>query len=202
MSITLSPPLTKDVQRSGERQWTAEEFYQAAAAGEFVDPDRLELIHGRLSRLMQGQRHSNLRVRLSRQLRRVLDPPFFVRDENPLHIAFDGEPIADLMLTYQEEYPGRHPEPQDIALLVEVADTSAEKDLGEKAALYAQARVADYWVVLINEAAVVVHREPSPEGFQNVLRLAGEDRLSPLAMPEASWTINELLGRTEAAEEN
>ena len=114
------------------RHWTAEDFYRAAASGAFEDPDRLELIHGRLIRLMQGERHANLRVRVSRRLQRALSPPFFVRDENPLHIAFDGEPVPDLMLNYQEEYEGRHPEPEDVALLVEVADSTVDYDTGEE----------------------------------------------------------------------
>ncbi len=202
MSVTLSPPPQMVEEQHEDKHWTSKEFYRAAAAGKFDDPDRLELIHGRLIRLMQGERHANLRVRVSRRLRRTLDPPFFVRDENPLHIASDGEPIPDLMLTYQEEYEGRHPEPSDVALLVEVADTTVAYDLGGKSVLYAQAGITDYWVVLVNEAAIVRHREPTAEGYQEVTRLAGSDALSPLVAPEAVWTVDALLGREGAPEEN
>lgn len=176
-----------------EGSWTVEELYRAAAAGEIADADRLELVHGRLIRLMQGERHANLRARLSRRLRKVLDPPLFARDENPLHIAFDGEPIPDFMLTYAEEYEGRHPQPQDIALLIEVADSSAEYDLGEKALLYALAGITEYWVVLVNELVLVRHREPTASGYGEVVRLAGEDTISPLALPDAVWTVGSLL---------
>ncbi len=197
MSVTLPPPLPAQERQGKEHHWTVEEFYRAAAAGEFDDPDRLELVHGRLNKIMQGDRHANLCSRLSRQLRRALDPPLFARDEKPVHIAFDGEPIPDVMFTYQEEYESRHPYPEDLALLLEVSDTSAAYDLGEKALLYAQAGVTDYWVVLVNEAAIVRHREPSAEGYQEVVRLAGADTLSPLAMPEAVWAVAALLGSEE-----
>ena len=196
MSITLSPPPPAE-QRPEDRHWTVEEFYRAAAAGQIDDPDRLELVHGRLNKIMQGDRHANLCSRLSRQLRRALDPPLFARDEKSVHIAFDGEPIPDVMFTYQEEYEGRHPFPEDVALLVEVSDTSAAYDLGEKALLYSQAGITDYWVVLVNEAAIVQHRGPTPEGYQQVTRLAGTDTLSPLAMPEVAWTVSALLGNEE-----
>ena len=201
MSITLSPPPPAE-QRPEDRHWTVEEFYRAAAAGQIDDPDRLELVHGRLNKVMQGDRHANLCSRLSRQLRRALDPPLFARDEKPVHIAFDGEPIPDVMFTYQEEYEGRHPFPEDVALLVEVSDTSAAYDLGEKALLYSQAGITDYWVVLVNEAAIVRHRQPTSEGYQQVTRLAGADTLSPLVVPEAVWTVNALLGRAGAPEGN
>jgi len=197
MSMTLSPTLVSAEQKSREHHWTAEEFLLAAAAGEFADPDRLELVHGRLRRLMQGNRHANLRFRVSRRLRRAVDPPLFTRDENPLHVALDLVLIPDIMFTYQEEYEGRHPEPGDVALLVEIADSSADYDLSEKALLYAQAGIAEYWVVLAEAQAVVVYRQPTPEGYQDVARLAGADTLSPLAMPSAVWTINALVGREE-----
>jgi len=202
MSVTLAPPPPAQEQQGKEHRWTVEEFYRAAAAGQIDDPDRLELVHGRLNRIMQGDRHANLRARVSRRLRRALDPPFFARDENPLHIAFDGEPIPDLLFTYQEEYEGRHPYPEDVALLIEVADTSAAYDLGEKALLYSQAGITDYWVVLVNEPLIVVHRGPTAEGYQQVTRLAGADTLSPLAAPHAAWTVNALLRRGEVPEEN
>ena len=201
MSITLSPPPPAE-QRPEDRHWTVEEFYRAAAAGQIDDPDRLELVHGRLNKIMQGDHHANLCSRLSRQLRRALDPPLFARDEKPIHIAFDGEPIPDVMFTYQEQYEGRHPFPEDVALLVEVSDTSAAYDLGEKALLYSQAGITDYWVVLVNEAAIVRHRQPTPEGYQQVTRLTGADTLSPLVVPEAVWTVNALLGRAGAPEGN
>lgn len=201
MNVTLAPPLPAREQGS-QRHWTVEDFYRATAAGQIDDPDRLELVHGRLNRIMQGDRHANLCSRLSRQLRRALDPPLFARDEKPIHIASDGEPILDIMLTYQEEYEGRHPFPEDVALLVEVSDTSAAYDLGEKALLYAQAGITDYWVVLVNEDAIVRHRQPALEGYQDVTRLTGAETLAPLAAPGTAWTVNALLGREGAPEEN
>lgn len=199
MSMTLAPPLTAAEQQPDARHWTAKEFYRAAAEGQFADPDGLELVRGRLQRLMQGERHANLRFRVSRRLRQVIDPPLFTREENPLHLAYDLELIPDLLFTYEEEYLGRHPEPQDVALLVEVSDSSAEYDLGEKALLYAQAGIADYWVVLVKENAIVVHRKPLLEGYQDVVRLAETETLSPLVLPEAAWMVDALLGKEEAA---
>ena len=198
MSRTLALPSPAGMQAETEHHWTAKEFYQAEAAGEFVDPDRLELVHGRLKRLMQGNRHANLGTRLSRRLRRALDPPLFAREEKPIHLAFDLELIPDLMFTYEEEYEGRHPQAEDVALLLEVADSSSDYDLGEKSLLYARAGVADHWVVAVSEAAVVVHRQPSPEGYADVRRLSGTETLSTLVVPDAVLTVRDLLGRTEA----
>ena len=193
MSVILSPLHLTGVQISSERHWTVDEFYRAADAGEFADPGRLELIHVSIQEKMpEGGRHTGLRRRIARRLQAVLEPHSFVCEECPLRIAFDGEPIPDIMFTRKEDYGDRHPTPEDVVLLLEVSDSSLEYDLGGKALLYAQASLLDYWVVAVVEAAVIQHRDPSPEGYKSVLRLTGTDTLSPLALLEAAWTINEL----------
>ena len=63
--------------------------------------------------------------------------------------------------------------------------------------LYAQAGIGGYWAVLVNESVIVRHRTPTPEGYQEVTRLAGADPFSPLAAPEVTWTVNALLGLEE-----
>ena len=197
MSVTLSPPLPAE-QRPEDRHWTVEEFHRAASAGAFSDPGRLEIIQGRIVEMMpEGGRHTGMRKRIARRLRAALEPDSFTCEECPLRIAFDGEPIPDVMFTREEDYGDQHPMPQDVVLLIEVSDTTVVYDLGGKALLYAQAGITDYWVVLVNEAAIVRHRTPTPEGYQDVTRLAGADILSPLAAPDAVWTINALLGQEE-----
>ena len=203
MSMTISPLLKPAGQERGEeqwqeRRWTVEEFERAASAGEFDDPGQLELVQGRiLEKMPEGGRHTGLRRRLARRLREVLEPHCFVCEECPLRIAFDGEPIPDIMFTRNEDYGDSHPTPADVILLIEVADSSVERDLGEKALLYAEAGITDYWVVLVSEVVIVRHRQPSAEGYQEVVRLAGLDRLSPLALPSAAWTVEALLGREQ-----
>ncbi len=198
MSITASPPLASAEPRPEDRFWTVEEFYRAASAGAFSNPGRLEIIHGRITEKMpEGGRHTGLRRRIARRLKTALEPRSFVCEECPLRIAFDGEPIPDVMFTRQEDYGDSHPTPADVVLLIEVADSSVENDLGEKALLYAQADITDYWVVLAEMQAIVVHRQPSPEGYQDVARLTETETLSPLALPSVAWTVSVLLGREE-----
>ncbi len=152
----------------------------------------------------QGPRHATLTSEIAEMLREVFRPGFALREEKPVRLSDDSEPIPDIMVLRgsQSDYGEHQPEPEDVRLLVEVSVTTAEYDLGEKALSYAQSGIADYWVVLVNEAAIVRHRQPSPEGYGEVMRLTGTNTLSPLAMPEVAWTIGELLGRSNAPEEN
>jgi hypothetical protein len=181
-------------------RFTTERFNQAKSAGVFDHPELMSLIHGIV---MQQPKQTACCVHmtnlLSRRLRSTLQGHFLVYGRRPVEVDPHNQPTADvLVVTGQKaDCQDRHPSPEDVALLVEVADTTAAYDLGEKAVLYAQAGIGDYWVVLVNEDAIVQHRGPSAEGYHQVTRLAGSDTISPLAMPESIWTINALLGHEE-----
>jgi Uma2 family endonuclease len=74
----------------------------------------------------------------------------------------------------------RHPEPAEVALVVEVADTSLRRDRGTKKRLYARARIPVYWIVNLVERQIEVYTDPTgpakkPDyGQQRVYGLAEE----------------------------
>ena len=178
--------------------WTVDALERATEAGVFEHPERLELVHGRIiDKMAQGEPHTGLRRRLARRLREAIEPAAFVCEECPIRLALDGEPVPDIMFTREADYGSRHPTQEAAVLVVEVAFSSVDYDLGEKALLYSQAGISDYWVVLAEAQAIVRHRQPSEDGYGEVTHLAGADMISPLARPEAGWTISALLGREE-----
>ena len=178
--------------------WTVEAFSKASDAGVFGHSKRLELVQGRIIEIMgQGPRHATLASEIADMLRDAAKKQFAIREEKPFRIDFDGEPIPDIMVLSgrQADYDDHQPGPEDVRLLVEVSVTTNEYDLGEKAMLYAQSGIADYWVVMVKENTIVRHRQPSPQGYGEVMRLTGENSLSPLAMPEIVWNVAALLGK-------
>src|SRR6185312_12250360 len=72
----------------------------------------------------------------------------------------DSIPLPDLSWLKKQDYSRRRPLPEDVLLVVEVADSSLAKDRGRKAKLYAQAGTIDYWIVNIQGRCVEVRREP------------------------------------------
>ena len=177
-------------------RWTAPMFYCALDAGAFGFEPKVELIRGRLvEHPGQTPRHANTVCRVGRRFREVLEPTLQVREHCPIAITDDTHADTDVLIIKGRhlDYMDRHPGPSDTVLLVEVSDASADYDLGEKASIYAQAGIAEYWVVLTQEATVVVHRKPTLGKYTQIARLSGTNSLSPLAMPAAVWTINALL---------
>lgn len=205
MSVMLSPSLASAEQsilaeqEAKDYPWTVDALYQALNDGLLEDPKRLELIDGRIVRKMpQSPVHTFLRRRFGQLLRDGMTG-FVVMEESPLRLALDGEPVPDVFVTRgsDRDYEQRHPTQADAVLVVEVSNTRVNYDLDEKALLYAKSGIADYWIVLVGEAAIVRHRQPATAGYGEVTRLEGKDMLSPLALPTAAWMVNALLGREE-----
>jgi len=73
-------------------------------------------------------------------------------EPEPDVVAVRGEP---------QQYPDAPPGPQDVALLVEVADSTLHRDQTTKKRLYAQAGIPIYWIVNLVDQRIEVHREPS-----------------------------------------
>jgi Uma2 family endonuclease len=74
----------------------------------------------------------------------------------------DSEPEPDLVVAEgpEEKYASRHPMPSEVALVIEVADSSLEKDRVAKGRLYARARIEIYWIVNLIDKTVEMYTNP------------------------------------------
>jgi len=108
-----------------------------------------------------------------------------IRVQNAIRLR-EGEsvPEPDISWVVKRDYSRGKPGPEDILLVIEVAGSSLDQDLGEKSALYAAAGIRDYWVVDLVDRRIVVHRDPSPEGYRDIRNCSGEEEVCPLAHPE------------------
>lgn len=199
---TLEQPATE--QQAPERyHWTVDSFYRAINAGVFDEPKRMELVHGDLwEKEKMNPPHASVTHRIARLLRKLFDENYVVREEKPVRLATDGEPMPDLCVARgdQDAFDERHPTQDDILLLIEVADATEDKDSGEKADLYAQAGITDYWVVKIRSKVVEVYRNPKMGKYPDPKTLRAGDAVSPLFAPGVSLPVSDLLPRpVEAA---
>jgi Uma2 family endonuclease len=96
----------------------------------------------------------------------------------------DSEPEPDLALLASEGPPGQHPAPDDILLIIEVADTSLEHDRDTKLPLYAAAGIPEYWLVNLADRSVDVYREPDGATYARRTRHRADDSLQVAAFPD------------------
>jgi Uma2 family endonuclease len=128
--------------------------------------------------------------------RRLVDPPI-VWVQGPL--ALRGwrsqlQPDVVLLRPKADFYRSGHPEPEDVLLVIEVMDTSVQRDQRIKRPLYAQAEVRELWLVDVNADTIEVCREPAAGAYANVAVLARGSTVTPLAFPDLTLRTNEILG--------
>jgi len=109
---------------------------------------------------------------------------------------WESAPEPDVLWLAKRDYSKRHPEPPDVLLLIEVAESSLAYDTGEKAQLYAEAGIAEYWVVNLVDDCVEVFRGPRPSGYQSREVFRTDEEVRPLAFPDAVLKPSALFRRS------
>jgi Uma2 family endonuclease len=147
---------------------TVDEYERLAEAAILAD-DRIELIDGYLVRKMTVNPPHAFAVDVSRaHLTPLLPAGWFIREEKPVRIPQFDEPEPDLSVIQGQvnDYRDRHPGPADIALLVEVSDSTLPRDRSEKRAAYARGRIPVYWIINLVDRQVEVYSRPGARGYR------------------------------------
>nr|WP_242063246.1 Uma2 family endonuclease [Nostoc sp. FACHB-892] len=127
-------------------------------------------------------------------LKRSLAGVALVRVQDPIQVSQYSEPEPDIAVVRIDarKYINHHPAPNEIFLLIEVADTTLDMDRKQKAPLYANAGIADYWILDVNQRQVFIFREPLFQGYNQQLILQEDATLSLIAFPEIEVQISQL----------
>jgi len=144
----------------------------------------VELLAGEVYRMRPiGPKHAWSVARLNRLFTEALGDRAVVWPQNPIRIPPHSEPQPDLALLRPKSYEEGLPTPEDVLLLVEVAETSLEHDQGLKLSLYAQAGIPEVWVLDLKENRLHVYRTPKAGVYtEHRILLPGEEA-EPLAFP-------------------
>jgi len=172
-----------------ERRITADEFQMLWRKGVFTAEDRIELLNGRLIDMSptgppHGHTVDDLEELLATRIYGADAPPCRIRVQGPIELGPHGTPLPDLVLYDRDAPRDRHPHPEDIYLVVEVADSSLDYDRGVKASRYARAGIPEYWIVDVAEASVEVHRRPTGDEYDERIRHRTGDAVSISQLPD------------------
>ena len=150
--------------------------------------ERAELIRGVIiEKMPKSPLHTRITAILQRKLQFLL-PDFWVRKEDPLSLA-DSEPEPDISVVpgHAEDY-AQHP--TTAHLVIEVAITTEDLDR-EKASIYAEAGVGEYWLILANERIVEVHTGAKDGHWTNVRRVSADEELHPTTLPGVQLVLRD-----------
>lgn len=144
------------------RRFTVEQYHRMIASGILAEGDRVELLEGWIVQMSpHGSEHRVAVTLVQDQLEALLPTGWYVEVQLPLGAA-DSEPEPDVAVVRgpRRRYLDHHPKGAEVALVVEVADTSLDEDRQRKGRIYATAGMACYWIVNLPDRQVEVYTEP------------------------------------------
>lgn len=181
------------------RRFTVEEYYEMGRAGILHEDDRVELIEGEIVEMSPiGSRHAACVKRLIHGFVTRIGDRAVVSAQDPVRINRLSEPQPDLAVLQprQDYYAIGHPGPEDVLLLIEVAETSANYDREVKLPLYARAGIPEVWLVDLEAGLVEVHRRPSDELYRDTEHRQPGESVNPDVFPELMLAVGDLVGST------
>ena len=183
-------------------RWTCEEYYRLSEANYFLER-RVELLNGWIYvKPAQTEAHYAGVSLTQDALREAFGPDFWVRCRGSLDLsAFSVlDPDIAVVAGSVRSHKG-NASPTSALLVVEVSDETTESyDLLNKTPVYAEAGVADYWIINLRDRKVEVYRVPAKLAgpafgcsYSNRLILDSSDAIAPLAAPHAPIAVADLL---------
>jgi Uma2 family endonuclease len=143
-----------------KRRFGVGEYHRMAEAGVFGEDERVELADGEIVEMTPiGWRHVRAVTILTQLLSGTLSG-YYVSVQNPIVFGERDERQPDLALVRAEALEGSLPAASDVALVVEVAETSLLYDREVKIPLYARSGVPEAWVVDLVSGTVEVYSSP------------------------------------------
>ncbi len=177
-------------------RFTVEEYHGMVETGLLSEDDRVELIDGEIVEMAAiGTRHFACVVNLTHILMKSCGDRYFVSVQNPVTIGEKTEPQSDLCLLKARPDPsGSLPGPEDVALVIEVSDTTLSYDRNVKLPRYAAAGVPEVWIVDLEGSKIGIHTEPSAGGYEAFDESERGEEVRSRNVAGLSVAVDEVLG--------
>lgn len=145
------------------RRFTVDEYHRLIASGILTDADRVELLEGVITEKQRGNpEHAATIDVVMEALRARVPAGWRVRRPSALTTEdSEAEPDVVVVVDRSDHYVHRHPIPADVALVIEVANVSLQRDRIDKGRIYARGGVRSYWIINLIDRVVEAYALPS-----------------------------------------
>lgn len=160
---------------------TVEHFYRMAEAGLFAEDERVELVDGEIIDVPpMGHRHAGVVAYLAKLLMDCLADRAIVRQQLPIRLGDDSEPLPDIAVTKprKDHYFDSHPTANDVLVVVEVSSTTLKFDRNVKVPMYARHGVPEVWVLDVGAEKIYCYRRPKDSQYTATATLPLASRMT------------------------
>ena len=192
MTTTAVPAQTAAPTR---RRFTVEEYCAMAKAGILGEEERVELLDGEIILMPPiNLPHESGTDQLNDQLLYPLHGRALVRVQGSILLDDDSLPQPDIaVLRLRDDYQRRRAAAADVLLLVEVAETSLERDRELKLPRYAAAGIPEVWIANVPARHVEAFHDPVDGVYQSRRIVPADGQISPRAFPDVVLTVGDFL---------
>jgi Uma2 family endonuclease len=179
------------------RLLTVAEYHRMGEVGILTEDDRVELIEGELIAMSPiGSEHAGTVNALTRLLVQAVGDRGVVAVQNPVQLDDLNEPQPDfaVLKPRDDDYRRATPRPDEVLLMIEVANTSLAYDRAVKRSLYTRHGIAEFWIVNLAASEVEVCRAPSGDQYTSISHVGRDGILAPELLPGATIPVAALIG--------
>ncbi len=177
-------------------EFTVDDYHRMIEAGILGENDKVELLEGEVVAMAPiGSLHAACVNKLNRMFATAFGNEVIVAVQNPVCAGQHSEPEPDIALLKPRPdfYASGHPQPEDVLLVVEVADTSAAFDRKVKFPIYAKACICESWLANLEEGCVEVFSKPSREGYNRIEIFRKGEIVCSDTFPGKAFKVDDIL---------
>jgi Uma2 family endonuclease len=192
----MNAPFRIELPRSGDRpnravraRFTVDDYYRMSELGILDRLGRTELIDGGIIVLNahyigHARIHDAIHSALKEAIKRSVGELEALFEATTELSAHDG-PLPDITIFDSSKITDtQRGIPRDaVRLIVEVANSSARRDLGKKRKLYASRGVPEYWVAVLKTATIERFADPVDGDYQKHDSFAFADAVDSVTLP-------------------
>ena len=180
---------------AGKRRFTVDECLAMLEAEVLREDDRIELIEGELLIMAPiSDNHEETTDWLNWLCGRAFGERAMVRVQGSIRLNNMSAPQPDIAILRRRRLGDARPYyPEDIFVVIEVANTSLRYDSGPKLARYAAAGIVEVWVVNLRDGTVTVYTGLSDSAYTSIRTYLPGESISPQSFPDISLAVADFI---------
>jgi Uma2 family endonuclease len=163
--------------------------------GILTEDDRVELLDGEIYLMGPlGPLHIAIVNRLNKLLMGQIGDDAIISIQNAVQLNDYSEPQPDVALLSPRDdfYAQALARPDDILLLIEVADTSLGYDREQKLPRYAASNIGEVWIIDVDEQLIEQYVQPLQAQYTQLTKILFGSPIQSKTLPQIHFTTNRL----------